>query len=899
MTRLGERIFGRLLGAYPREFRERYRDDLIAFFREDRAHPRYGSGPLRPVRFWIATLRDLARSAWRQRAGARTAGAPAAAGGPRRGPGRLAADARLAVRALRTSPGVTVPALLVLTLGIGATTAIFSVVDAVVLRGLPFDDADALVAVAETRLPGGDRGTVAWPNYADWRARQRVFSGMAASANAGTFATAERPVAELRVVRITASLFDVLRVAPEVGRPFRESDEQAGASRVLIISHALWQSRFGGAADVVGRTITLGTVPFEIVGVMPRGFVYPIGPAIVSAVDAWVPFTPASASTVRTGGRNYNLTVVARLANGITLDRASTEMKAIRDTLAVEHPRWFVDHGVTVLPFQEAIVGADVRSWMLFLLAAVGCVLLIACLNVANLLVARAAGRAREIAVRAALGASRRDLAQSLIVESLLLALAGAACGTVAAAWGVEILRSTLPEHLPRLAEVALDLRVLAVTAATAGATGLLFGTWPALRLSRPDVSAMLRDGGRSGTAGAAGARLRAGLVVAEVALAGVLLAGAGLFIASFGRVLQIDLGLDPSRVASVGVSFRRTAPGPTSASDRAVRQALITGALGSARAVPGVVAAAALGGGLPLTGNSISVPVQFPGRDAPPFTGDDEAFVHSVTADYLNVVSGTLAAGRFVADADVAGAPPVVVVSDEAVRRYFGSRSPIGETILLDGQPRTVVGVVRGMRHGGPEQAVRPEVFVPFLQGDQSNGEVVVRTATDPGAIAGAVQAALQSAIPGAVVGEPQFLDRWFAVLVAQRKFNMIVLTLFGSLGVVIAAVGVYGLMAFVVAQRTREIGVRVALGAAPGGIVGMVIGRASRLLLAGLALGLAGALSLERLVRAFLFEAQAYDPSVYAGAAVVLFSLGLSAALGPARRAARVDPLVALRAE
>jgi putative ABC transport system permease protein len=887
MTGRGERIFVALLRLYPREFRARYHDDLVAFFRQDRAHPRYGSGPLRPIRFWSATLLDLARTAWRHRARPRPV-APF---------GRLREDLRDGWRGLWAARGVTVAALAVLTLAIGAGTAIFSVVDAVVLRGLPFADPDRLVSVAEVSLPGGRLSTVAWPNYADWRARQDVFDTMAASAHGGQLTTADAgPAERLRLVRITASLFDVLRIAPARGRRFTAADEVPGSPRVALISDALWRRRFHSRPDIVGQMLTFENGAVEVVGVMPRGFMYPLGSVLVSNVDFWMPFVPTAAATLRTGGRTYSLTVVARLRPGATLAHASAQMSAIRDGLAREHPRWFVDHGVAVLPLADAIVGPQVRAWMWLLLAAVGFVLLIACLNVANLLIARAAARRRELALRAALGATRWSLARALIIESVMLSLMGAALGVLVAFWGVALLRGTLPEHLPRLASVVVDLRVLGVTAAAALGTGLLFGTLPALQFARPNVAAALQQGGRSHAGGQTGHGLRTTLVVAEISLAVILLAGAGLFLMSFVRVLGIDLGLDPRQVIAIDISPRR--PAPPAVLDRAASQAQVVAAMSGVQSTSGVIAAAALGGGLPLSGGSISVPIQLGGREGPSFTGDDEPFIHIVTSGYLDVVRGTLLRGRFILDSDVAGAPPVVVVSDEAVRRYFGPQDPLGRTVLLDGSARTVVGVVRAMRHNGPEASVRAELFVPYLQGDQPGGEIVFRAA-NPAPLLPRIQEIIRAAAPAAVVSEPQTIEGHFASLVAQRKFNMLVLALFGALAVLIAAAGIYGLMAFLVSQRTREIGVRIALGAVPAGVLRMVLGRASRLMLAGLAIGLAGAAALERLVRGFLFDARPHDPALYAMVAVVLLTAGLAAALGPARRAARVDPLIALRAE
>ena len=898
----GERLFLLLLRLYPREFRTAYRDDLLAFFREDRGHLTHGAGPLRPIRFWIATLVDLVRSVWRARIG--RAGVAAGSPAPRFTPGaRLHTDVRYAWRALKASRGVTLSALAVLTLGIGASTTIFSVVDAVVLRGLPFDEPNRLLSVAEVDLTDGSPSTVAPQNYFEWLARQSAFETMGASANARfVLAEGDRAGETLRVVRITASLFDLLRVSPAIGRRFTERDEVTGAPNVALISDAFWRTRFHADPAAIGRPVVFETGTFTVIGVMPNGFTYPLGSPMVSRVDLWIPYVPGPNDRVRTPGRNYFLTVVGRLRPGATLEQASSQFLQIRDALAGEHPRWFADHGIVVRPLESSVIGPRTRAWMMLLLAAVGVVLVIACLNVANLLLARAAGRGREVALRSALGASRWDIARGLLVESLMLSLAGGACGVLFAFWGVDVLRSVLPENVPRLAEVSVDGRVLATAVTAAIGTGLLFGIVPALHASRPGVALALREGGRAQTSHN-GERLRGALVVVEVALAVVLLAGSALFVASFLRVVRVDLGLDTDRVLMMSVVRGGSAllrAGGTQ-DDRVMRdQTMMLDARDRVRGVPGVQAVAVKAGGAPLSGSYMTVPVQLPDRTAPAFTGDDELMLHAVTPEYLDVLRLRFRRGRWFDARDARGAAPVIVLSDDAVRRYFGSADPLGRAILLDDTPYSVVGVVGNVRHTGPEVDVRAEGYIPYAQSNQGSATLVMRTTADePFSLVPAVQAAVREVVPNARFLEPQTVDQQFARLVAQRKFNMAVLAIFGALALAIAAVGVYGLMAFLVAQRTREIGVRIALGAVPAGILRLVLRRASLLLLSGLLLGLTSAALLERLVRAFLYNAPPHDPRVYVAVACLLFGAGLVAALVPARRAARVDPLVALRAE
>jgi predicted permease len=901
MTGPGDRLFAWLIRLYPREFRRQYADDLLAFFRQDRAHPKYGTGRLRPVRFWIATLRDSIRAAWAQR---RASAAPASlTTRPARGAaGRLGHDLRDGWHSLWAAPGVTLAALAVLTLGIGAGTAIFSVVDAVVLRGLPFDEDHRLVRVSETDLKSGRPVSVAPQNYLDWFASPDVFEHTGATAGSIPFVTADEPVESLRVWRVTASLFDVLRVQPVRGRSFLPSDEQPGAPAVAVISDALWRRRFGGDPSIVGRTFASRSREVRIVGIMPPGFSYPVSVTGAGTVDAWVPFTWTDAMRVRGNARNYLFSVLARLQPGVSVDDASARMALRRASTAARYPAWFEDRGVVVMRLQDAIVGASVRSWMFLLLNAVAVLVLMACLNAAHLLVARAVTRAPEMAVRAALGASRWDLARGLLVQSLVVSLLGAAGGVLVALWGVEILRTTLPGNVPRLADVVVDLRVLGIATAAAIASGALFGTIPAMHASRPDVITLLGQAGRSQSGGPTTRRIRGGLVIAEVALAVVLLSGAALFLASYRRVTTVDLGFDPTHVVSVldavmGTTF--LVPAETADEQARARTGQAVGADLVARigAIPGVIAVTPMQGGTPLSGNRVTVPLQHP--DGRTFAGDDEPNVRSVGPEYLDVLRAALIRGRWIAATDRSGADSIVVLSQEAARRYFGSADPIGARVRMNGYGRTVVGVVQSIRWGGPESDIDPEVFIPFAQTSHPSAQVLVRTASDPGSLIPAFEAAVRSAAPGTTTVGVVKLEERYAALIAQRKFNMIVLAIFGTVAVAIAAVGVYALMAFTVAQRRRELGVRMALGAVPRFIVSLVLGGALRLLFAGLVPGLAAALLLEQWAQAFLFNAPTPDVALYAGVAFVLVTAGVIAAVGPARRATRVDPLVALRAE
>lgn len=800
-----------------------------------------------------------------------------------------------AFRALRGAPGFTAVALIVLTLGIGATTAIFSVVDAVALRNVPFVDPNRLVAVAhiDTRRERFAGGYTTPQDYLGWVAGQNVFEGLAAVSGAGGFTLRDggRPEA-LRVTRTTANLFSLLRVSPQRGRLFTTDNEVDGNHRVALISDGLWKRRFGGAADVVGKTMTFDSGVWEIVGVMPPGFEYPIGAARPS--EMWVPYVVPADQRERGTSRNYGLLVVGRLKDGVSIAQAQSRMTAIQTDVNQRFPKWTPGFVIQVRTLRDTLVG-DARKWMLMLIGAVGFVLLIACVNVANLMLARATARARDVGIRTALGASRWQILRGFLVESLVLSGLGAALGVLAAYWGVGVLKAALPAALPRARDIGIDLRVLAVAAGAAIATGLACGLAPALQLSRASLTGVLREGGRSQTAGAARQRLRSALVVAEVALAVVLLVGAGLFLSSFIRVSRVSIGLDYTRVLTVPVNV------PFVFSDPKQRQAamaraetLVPQVIDRVRHLPGVTDVSAIANGLPLSGNWARTSVSIPGTKKE-FEDEDSVDVRIITPGYFDVVGIPIRAGRSVTDEDRTG-PKVVILNDVAARRYLPDRDPIGAAISINGE-RTVIGVVGAVRLGGPESEVRPEAYVPFAPKSQFGADLVIKTAGPPEAIAPAVRAAIWEIAPDLNLGETQTFDMMLSRLIGQRRFNMLLLAVFGVLAMVISGAGIYGVMAYVVEQRTQEIGVRMALGAKPGSVQAMVLGRAMAFVAAGLAIGLAGAYALSGAVGSFLFQVKPGDPIVYLSTAAVLAAIGLVAAWIPSRRAAKVDPIIALR--
>jgi putative ABC transport system permease protein len=808
-------------------------------------------------------------------------------------------DARHAVRSLRATPAFTAVALVVLTLSIGATTAIFSVVDAVILRALPFGESDRLVAVGESSKSSPiDSMRVAPQNFLDWRDRQDVFTGLAAVGYAEISLKRQGDALPetLRAQRVTADFFSVLRTPPLLGRAFSAEDEAEGRAHVALISYDLWHRRFGGAIDVIGTHLPGQRVSFEIVGVMPQGFTYPVDTYFLGreSVDMWIPNVFTADDRVRGNSFGYNLHVVGRLGDGVSIERAQARMDQITASLAADTPRWFTDRVAKVEPL-HGFVTRGVRTWMLMLLGAVSFVLLLACVNLANLMLVRATTRTRELGIRAALGASRWDLSRVLLLESLILSLAGAALGAVVAWWGVEVLRSVIPAEVPRAATIAVDMRVLAATGIVAILTGLAFGIAPMAQFSRPTVVSVLNQSERRTTANTRTQALRATLIVAEVALAVVLLVGSGLFLASFARLIDVDLGLDHHDVLAVQVRVLEAPVDVQQASQR--NRQILLNVLDRVRAIPGVEVASLLGGGLPLRGDLRTVDFGIPGRELPKNTDID---LNQISPDYFRTVKVPLLKGRFFTEADSQNSQPVVILNQTAAARYFEGEDAIGRIVRLAGD-RTVVGVVGNIRHDGPESGWRTQAFVPLLQSRVLGATLVVRTAPGAQGIASAVRQAIWSEFPAALPAHvvEGTLDNYFAALVAQRRFNMLLLGLFGVLGLTIASVGIYGVIAYAVSQRTQEIGIRMALGALPSTILKSVLGGALVYMFAGLAIGLIGAWGLAGLVRGFLFEIQPHDPRVYAGVLLVLATTGLAAAFVPARRASAVDPLIALRME
>jgi putative ABC transport system permease protein len=794
-------------------------------------------------------------------------------------------DLRYSLRLLKKSPGFVFIAVLTLALGIGANTAIFSVVNGVLLRPLPYPAPERVVRLFETatrQTMSSDRMEVAPANFLDWQTQAQSFSGIAAYGYT-ELALADGDAAQrIEGALVSANLFSVLGVQPLLGRAFNPTEERA-EEYLGIISYDLWQRRYGGAADIVGRQIQLDGYSFTVIGVMPPGFSYP------RRTEVWELYS-FNANQRQMREARF-LKVVARLQPGVTVSQAQSEMAGIAQRLAEQYPQTNQHWGVQVVSLLDEEVGR-VRPTLLVLLGVVALVLLIACANVANLLLARASTMQTEIAVRLALGAGRWRIVRQLLTESLLLAALGGAAGLLLASWGIDGLVWLAPEHLPRVGEVRLDGRVLAFTTLVALATGLLFGLLPALQATRVDLNTTLKEGK---VTGGSRAHWLDALVVAEIALALIVLAGAGLLINSFLRLRQVDSGLDAQNVLTV----KFTAPAARYNHRehwRENRLNFFNQLIPRIERLPGVEAVGGIDS-LPLSG----------GGRVYRFRKDNEepagyaATFQVALGDYFRAVGIRLQRGRRFGSEDQADAPPVVIINETMQRRFWPNQEAIGQRIVIRNETfaREIIGVVNDVKHFGLDKGVEPEMYVPFNQLVIQVIPLVIRTQSDPLAIANAVRAEVRAVDPTVAVAQIQTMPQIAASALAQRRFTVLLLTVFAGVALLLAAVGIYGVMSFSVAQRTREIGVRLALGAQARDVLRLIVGRGLRLTLFGIGVGLLAALALTRLMSGLLFGVSATDPLTFGALALLLSGVALVACWLPARRATKIDPLVALRYE
>jgi putative ABC transport system permease protein len=794
-------------------------------------------------------------------------------------------DLRFAVRVLLGSPGFTVAALVVLTLGIGATTTMFGATNAVLLRPLPFPDPDRLFVVRETRAQAGlERTVVSAEEYLTWTRGSRVVENAAIFSYPGLAVAINGAPDRLPALRVSAEFFPLLGLMPIAGRPFTRENERPGRGDVLLISYRLWQDRFGGAADAIGRAVRVEGKPAVVIGVLPPKF------SFMGRVDLVVPETLTPELAAADQGHSFD--IYARLAPAVTREQAISELT--RTALAAEHAPKHLS-GVTLVPLKDEVVG-DARTPMLVLFAAVGCVLLIACANIANLLLARGTARQREIAIRSALGAGRGRVVRQLVTESLLLSFVGGIAGALLSTWLTDVLARAAASSIPRADEIHVDVGALLFAMGISLIAGLIFGLVPALHASRTDVNVTLKQEGR-GTSSARQRTLSV-FVVAEIALALVLLVGAGLLLSSFGKLRNVDPGFD-ARHALVVPAFLPDWKYP----GREALRAFFVRAEGELAAVPGVAAVGATNA-LPLSGDNSSGSLTIEGQPAPTPATRPNADRRAVTPGYFAALSMRILAGRGFTAADNERAPLVVVVSRGFADRYWPGQDAVGKRLKLarfesDAPMRTVIGVVNNVQHANLASEPRPVVYYPHAQGPDSGMQLVVRSTSSPAAIAGAVREAMRRLDPDLPVTELKPLSDLVQTSLMDTEIALSLLGSFALLAILLAAAGVYGVMAYAVAQRTTEFGIRVALGASPRDLMRLVGRQGLTLTAAGVAIGLVCARLASSALTGMVYGIRPSDPVVFVTTAAILAAIALSACVVPALRALRVDPIVALKAQ
>ncbi len=806
-------------------------------------------------------------------------------------------DFRSAVRQLFKSPGFTLTAIVTLALGIGANSAIFSVIDTVLLRPLAFPKPEQLVMIWSNNLkdePNG-RYTSSFPNFHDYRARSQSFTAMAAYSGAGAVLSGAGEARELNGVATDGNFFDVLGVKPMLGRVYTAEESTAGAPNVVVLGHSIWQQAFAGNSKIVGQQILLSGRSYTVLGVMPPGWNFPVAE---DRTEYAMPLQPLTPDQVTRRGSSF-LKIIGRLKPGVMPRQAEAEMAPIAARLAEEYPDYNLNRGLRVIPLLEDVVG-NVRPALLVLSGAVALVLLIACANVANLLLARAAARSREIGIRTALGASRFLIVRQLLTESLLLALLGGACGLLLAVWGVDVLRALGPQNVPRLQDIQINLAVGAFTFGLVVLSTVAFGLAPALQLSRSNVSETLQQGSKGSTGGLHGARVRAFLVVSQVSLSFLLLAGAGLLIKSFFNLRATNPGFEPARLLVLDQVVPRVRY-----SEPDQQRGFYDRLMPKLAALPGIESVSAANP-LPFGGNDSGSSFTIAG--GPPIApGNHPDASHlTIMPGYFRTMKAPLRSGRDFEQRDNETAAKVAMVNETFVRRFLPVGNPIGQHILLDQpngatpMPLEIVGVVADTKQNELGAPSLPEFYQPFAQNPDRRMWIVLRSATEgSGGLQRTVARLVHEIDPEVYVGPLEPMQNLLGKQFARPKFNMLLLGVFAAVAMVLAAVGIYGVIACSVAQRTREIGIRMALGAQRTDMLGMVLRQSLTVVAIGLAIGLLAAFGATRLLASLLYGVGANDLLTYAGVFFLLGTAALFASYIPARRAMKVDPMIALRYE
>ena len=794
-------------------------------------------------------------------------------------------DVRYAFRMLLKNPGFTAIAVIALTLGIGANTAIFSVVNAVLLRPLPYPESDRLVMIFENNpSKGWDTFSVSPANFLDWRSQNKSFEDLAAFTGAAFNLAGSGDPERIAGSRVSSSLFSILRVNAEYGRVFTADEDQDGHGQVVVLGHGLWERRFGADKNLVGKQITLSDKSYTVVGIMPLDFQFP------SRAEIWTPMAFAPREIPVRGGHYIN--VIGRLKQGVTFAQAKANMDGITEQLVKQYPNSNGGWGVNPKPLLEVSVG-NIRPQLQVLLVAVAFVLLIACANVANLLLAKASGRQREIAIRTALGAGRGRVIRQLLTESVMLAIAGGTFGLLLAYWGVKVLISISPDTIPRSKTIGIDGQALGFTLLVSLLTGIFFGLVPALQASKPDLNHTLKEGGRSGSSGAAQRYMRNVLVVSEIALSLILLIGAGLLIKSFIRLRQVDPGFKSEGVLTMQISLPRSKYG-----DDPQQIAFAQQLLQKMKTIPGIesssvtTTAPLLGGsiyGFTFEGNAELAPQDVPSAE-----------YYSVSSDYFQTMRMRLMKGRAFTEYDSANANKVAIINESMVRKFFPHEDPIGRRMNITNgyqASREIIGIIGDVKTGGIDAPVASQMYVPILQEPDNSLIVTVRGGNNPLSLVGALRSQVQEIDPTQPIANVKTMDEVMASSIAPRRLTMVLLGIFAAVALILAAVGIYGVMSYSVTQRTHEIGIRMALGAKVVDVLKMVIGQGMLLTLAGLVIGLIGALGLSWLIESLLFGVSSRDPWTFFAISGLLTLVALFAVYLPARRAAKTDPIIALR--